>query len=122
MAIWESTTGVSLQQGDLLPDCLIPLFSENYGESAEDVAEVSAVDTIILTQSCDWVVRENGTPKIRLVAVCPIYSLDVISKVNPTFRDPKLRERVRRGEVNGLHMVASPDLPMDNTKSLIAVF
>lgn len=125
MPVWSQVEGVELQQGDLLPGALIPQFGNAYGKQNQGETEdvpLSPVDVIIVTQSCDLVVRANGKPKVRLVAVCPIYPIDVFSQTNRDFFDKKQREKARRGEINGLHLIACPVSPQDNSKALVAVF
>ena len=125
MAAWTQAEGAELQQGDYLPQALIPQFGSQYGNTNEgevDDVPLAPADVIIVTQSCDLVVRGNGKAKVRLVAVCPIYSMDAFTRTNPSFGDNKQREKARRGEVNGLHLIPSPTSPGDNTKALVAVF
>jgi hypothetical protein len=125
MQVWDQVNEGSLQQGDFLPKTLIPQFGKNYGKAnAGETEEVplAPADVIIVTQSCDLVVRANGKSKARLVAVCPVYSMEDFTKANPHFGDSKQREKARRGEVNGLHLIPSITSPDDNLNALIAVF
>lgn len=125
MACWEQAEGDELQQGDFLPNTLIPQFGKEYGREIRGVigdVPLASADVIIITQSCDLTVRANGKPKIRLVAVCPIYSIENFTRTNQHFADNKQREKARRGEVNGLHLIPSPQFPSDNLKALVAVF
>ena len=70
-SFWRQVNESALRQGDLLPNCLIPLFGPDFGEG-ERPADVSVAkaDLIILTQSCDL---ENE--KVSHVALCPIHTL-----------------------------------------------
>jgi hypothetical protein len=72
---------------------------------------------IVVTQSCDL---END--KVEFVALCPIHTLPEFAAVNPKFTQHKNWEPVRRGNVFGLHMVASHDAPDSNTASLVVDF
>jgi hypothetical protein len=65
-------------------------------------------DLIVLTQSCDL---ENK--KARLVALCPVFLIQEFEAVNPNFKQKGAWENVRRGRVEGLHLLASPTAPED---------
>lgn len=122
---WESVQGGDLRQGDWLPAVPIPVYGpELTADTGGEYLDVqfASTDAIVLTQSCDLVVRSGGRPKANLVAVCPVYSLATWTESNPTFSDPKLREKARRGEVEGVHLIASPFAPEDNQLVLVACF
>jgi hypothetical protein len=71
----------------------------------------------VLTQSCDL---ENK--KARFVALCPIYSLSDFEKTNPGFAQKGRWNEVRRGRVEGLHLLASPQNPPDSWSALVVDF
>jgi hypothetical protein len=117
---WKQITGTELAQGDLLPQCLVPQFEPEYGsDDAHAVQEVLTGDAnlIIVTQSCDLV-----NDKVVLAALCPIHTLEDFEKTNPRFKQKGQWETVRRGRVEGLHMLASPEEPESNQKALVVDF
>jgi len=105
-------------QGDWLPDCLIPIFDPRFdkGEQPADVP-VARADLIIVTQSCDL-----ANEKVSLVALCPIHTLDSFETKNPKFCHRGRWEEVRKGRVEGLHLLASPTDPSNNRKALVVDF
>jgi hypothetical protein len=117
---WEAVEGGQLAQGDLLPNCCLPVFVDptpGNGESEVQSVDVVSQTLIIVTQSCDL---ENG--KVQFVALCPIHTLNEFAISNPHYSNSKNWENVRRGQSHSLHMVASPDEPTTNTESLVADF
>jgi hypothetical protein len=118
VAWWEVTSGSQLAQGDLLPGCLLPTFHgvTTSAESSETEILQSA-QLIILTQSCDL-----QNQKAEHVALCPIHTLAEFESVNPTFSKKGAWEAVRKGRVEGLHLLASPDTPENNRAALVVDF
>ena len=81
---WQSVSGKNLAQGDLLPECLLPVFvAPTPSPSSDDPQEVTvlAQRLIVVTQSCDL---ENK--KVQFVALCPIHTLEEFAGQNPHFR------------------------------------
>lgn len=78
---------------------------------------VKEYDCIIVTQSCDL-----EQEKASLVALCPIYPIGDYEAVNPQFKKKGEWERVRKGRVEGLHLIASMDNPDDNRACLVTDF
>lgn len=97
---------IVLNQGDLIFDCpiLIPPSELKEGESIE--LEVSMIDSIILSQSCDLVNK-----KIDNVLVCPFYSLksfiDELSEEDRNSKRAKKRiiENMKSGNLPGYHLL-----------------
>lgn len=119
-SFWRQINEETLAQGDLLPDCLVPQFEPDFGiDGTNEVHEVltSAANLIIVTQTCDL---QNN--KVTLVALCPIHTLSEFEEINPKFAQRGKWEEVRKGRVEGLHMLAALDDPTDNRKSLIVDF
>ncbi len=116
---WTETGGPALAQGDFLPDCYVPAFQPEFGspEATADDIPVDARDCIILTQSCDL-----ANDKAQFVALCPLYPIVDFEQVNTSFRQKGAWERVRRGQVEGLHLIASIERPEDNRASLVVDF
>lgn len=120
---WIKVNEANLRQGDYLPNCLVPIpifdpdnFSRN-PEGQEIDVEVRELDLIVLTQSCDL---ENK--KAQFVALCPIYPIVEFEKVNPDFARKGKWNEVRRGRVEGLHLLASPNDPSNNRDALVVDF
>lgn len=116
LAWWVEVEGQGLAQGDYLPDCRVPSFSPDYGPG-ENAHAVTAkdYDCIVLTQTCDL---EQG--KAPLVAMCPLYRIATFEINNPNFRTRW--EEVRKGRVEGLHLIAAISDPDDNRACLVANF
>lgn len=118
MNFWCIADGPQLAQGDFLPRCVMPLFLPP-GSVMDDPHEVPLVqsDLIVVTQSCDL---ENH--QVQFVALCPIHSVDVFEEFNPEFRRRGQWENVRKGRVEGLHLLASPTDPANNRDALVVDF
>lgn len=115
---WTQINGRGLAQGDLLPDCLLPVFAGHSSDGNETVNEIlTSATLIVMTQSCDL---ENN--KVSLVALCPIHRLSEFAEINPKYSRPKEWEPVRRGRVEAIHMLASPEQPEINQESLVVDF
>jgi hypothetical protein len=120
-SFWQQVNEADLRQGDYLLNCLIPLAIFPYRESLEDEGsldiEVQERDCIIITQSCDL---ENK--KARLVALCPISTISEFENTNPDFSKKGKWNEVRRGRVEGLHLLASPTEPENSRAALVVNF
>lgn len=115
---WSRVDGTKLFQGDFLPRCLVPFPNPDYGTTSEtQVVGVREYDCIVLTQSCDL---EQG--KAPLVALCPLYPISKFEHVNPKLQKKGAWERVRKGKIEGLHLVASMDDPGNNRACFVADF
>ena len=116
---WLNINGGDLAQGDLLHDCLVPIYPSDLAtvSAGEGDVDVGEADLIIVTQSCDL---ENS--KVDFVALCPIFSLAEFSDRNPLFKRKGERNEIRNGRREGLHMLGSPTDPDDNLQSLIVDF
>lgn len=115
---WIEVLGPTLAQGDFLRDCLIPAFQPNFGKSGEqEEVTVRTGDLVILTQSCDL---ENQ--KVEFVALCPIHPLADFEVSNADYGRKGKWEEVRKGRVDGLHLLASPVNPTNNRDALVVDF
>ena len=124
---WDRVSGEVhplLAQGDYLPECLVPDIGPDFapeGVAAGDVidakeaVDVRAYDLIIVTQSCDL---ENK--RAPLVALCPIYGLREFEAKNASMKG-KWNE-VRKGKIEGLHLVSSFDKPSKPTECQVVNF
>ena len=120
MGWWNQINGVNLAQGDLLPKCLMPVFRDDPSPTngaAISEQEVFRSDLIVVTQSCDL---ENN--KAPFVTLCTIHTLELFEKTNPRFAKKGEWEAVRKGRVEGLHLLLSPEWPEDNRAALVVDF
>ncbi len=117
-SFWIAASGPTLAQGDFLRDCLIPAFMPDFHKgSADEEIPVGVGNLIIVTQSCDL---ENA--KVQYVALCPLHSLAEFEDGNPNYRQKGKWEEVRKGRVEGLHLLASPSQPENNREALVVDF
>jgi len=63
---------------------------------------------------------QNNAPEF--VALCPINCLTDFESANPEFSKKGQWENVRKGRVEGLHLLASPEKPDDNRSALVVDF
>jgi|SRR5579862_2982441 len=117
---WKETRGNSLAQGDYLEDCPMPILPDEFDPIAGVDIEftIEKHNIIILSQSCDLA---NG--KVKSVVVCPVYTLQEIKDAIPTqYSKSAAWEPVRRGQVEGWHMISGFSGSHDNIASLIVDF
>ena len=105
-----------LLQGDLLQGCPIlqpsveileasvEMLGGDEGRGEQSDIPLETYDVVVMSQSCDIIAE-----KIRLVLLCPYFPLEKMTEGNPDLRDPELREKIRRGEVFGYHMLNKCD-------------
>lgn len=109
-SFWIEVAGDRLAQGDYLPNCPVPVFPNDYGQSADaSSVGVRSCDLIVVTQSCDL---END--KVSLVAMCPIFTVVQLKAIDEKYGRADRLEEIRRGKWEALHMLSSPVLPADN--------
>lgn len=106
-----------LAQGDYLPGCLVPVLSPDFAGLDGQTVPVKRVDLIVITQSCDL-----ANNKAVFAALCPIFRLDRFEEVNPQFRKKGQWEEVRKGRMEGLHLLASPTEATNNREALVVDF
>ena len=116
-SFWVNVTGTTLRQGDYLLSCPVPAVSERPDDTGEQSFPVEERDLIVMTQSCDL---ENG--KVAFVALCPIHTLVEFEQANPSFTHKGAWENVRKGRVEGLHLLGSPSEPNNNRDALVVDF
>ena len=116
-SFWVKVTESNLRQGDYLTDCDVPIFLDPTVTSETQEIPIDVFDLIVLTQSCDL---EQG--KVRLVAMCPIYSIQSFEKRNPEFTQKGKWNEVRKGRMEGLHMLGALSNPTKNREALVVDF
>jgi hypothetical protein len=135
MDIWIQVTEATLQQGDYLAGCLVPVFDERFfasihaqqsagaeegiqkeTEAPEEIeapgevemVNVDVYDLIILTQSCDL---END--KAKKIVVCACYAVEAFTKKNPDLGSKSKLNEISSGRMWGLFMLPSPTAPSE---------
>lgn len=117
-SFWETTSEPNLRQGEFMPRCPVP-FVEGLplaGEPPQSVP-IRRYNLIVLTQSCDL-----EQQKVRLVSLCPIFPITRFEEINEEMKKKGRWEEVRKGRVEGLHLLNSPQNPTDNRASLVVDF
>ncbi len=97
----EVSSSEGPQQGDFILGCQIfqpKVEAIKEGETIE--AEAKEYDVIILSQSCDLV-----NEKIKLVLVCPFYTLAKLGEFDSNFTSPARKNALRDGYVLGMHLL-----------------
>src|ERR1051325_5015997 len=96
---FESIQGTDLQQGDIIVGC--PVFRPTAGaqtSSAPVKIMVNRLTGIILTQSCDLVIRADGKSHCKEVLFCPVYSRGELAN-NEIFGRKSAWEDARKGRL-----------------------
>ena len=104
-----------LEQGDFIDNCPVfipeyPSFPKNpsFKQEAEGydiIGEWQEYDVIVMSQSCDL-----ANSKLKVVIVCPYWSLGELGEQHHDFLLPKTQEEIRRGYRPGYHMLNMCDL------------
>lgn len=102
-----------ISQGDLIPDCPIPLPNaevyrelrqiETKPEKTVDIEEPVAVhqaNIIVMTQACD--IEQE---KVDSLIVCPVWTLAELVEANNYFCSSKAREQLRQGKEPAFHLL-----------------
>ena len=113
---WTTVHTADIRQGDYLLNCYVPMFGSDFG-SEESRVPVATANLIVITQSCDL-----EAAKVRMVALCPAHSLAKFEEANPEYGKKRAWEPVRKGRVEGLHLLPSTTNPVDNRSSLVVDF
>lgn len=113
---WENCNRKPLSQGEYLEECPVVLVSDILESADELDAKVEIRNLVVMTQSCD--LAQN---KVKSVALCPIYSLEELAKLNTQYSNKKNWENVRQGRVEGWHMVPG-FLGFNNQEALVVDF
>jgi len=116
-SFWVKVTESNLRQGDYLPDCAVPIFLDPTPTSETQQVPIDVFDLIVLTQSCD--LEQN---KVRLVAMCPISPIQAFEGKNPEYKKKGRWNDVRKGRIEGLHMLGALSNPTNNREALVVDF
>ncbi len=116
--IWIKQNGSDLAQGDFLPECAVAMVGADFEPTVGGLTIVAEVrDLIVITQSCDL-----ASAKAQFAALCPIHRLDDFERASPEFKKGGRWEQVRKGRVEGLHLLGSPEEPKNNRLALVVDF
>ena len=125
-SFWEPAvdSDLTLSQGDLLPDCPVPILPKSYPVSPADAKDVGSQpvevrrgDLIVVTQTCDLA---NG--KVKFASLCPVRPLAEYVGSDPNHWTDEACEEIRRGGRPSLHMLGSPERPGENRAALLVNF
>src|SRR5439155_21871634 len=119
---FETVHGTELEQGDIVPGC--PVFRPSAAASSADAPVeiiVNRLTGIILTQSCDLVVRADGRCHCKEVLFCPVYSRGELAN-NEVFARKAAWEEVRKGRWPGYHVLNRCDLPGQEREFMLVDF
>lgn len=107
--------GKELFQGDIISSC--PLILPPPMIKDEIKVDVIEYDVIVMSQSCDLIQK-----KLSLVLVCPIWELSEFENKNPSYKDPKMKEGLRRGHLPGYHLLNKCEIEKFETDYLVVDF
>jgi len=103
---YAAVSGDGLEQGDILRCC--PVFQippETLRLDTTDVkVEVFERNVIVVSQSCDLVIRHGGKCNLDEVILCPIYSKSEL-RSDPRFGKEEEWENARKGRFPGYHVL-----------------
>lgn len=94
------TSESPLEQGDFLPEFPVIIPPDEIRPGMRVEVDVETINAIIITQSCD--IYKSS---VKRILVCPIYTLEEMSKKNPSLESPEERESIRRGYYFGFHLL-----------------
>lgn len=104
---YEIVEGSQILQGDFISSCPIILPPPDYyslkfiNEKSRNVkVEVEEYNVIIMSQSCDLAQK-----KLELVLVCPYWKLGDFESKNEDYKNPKMKENLRKGFIPGYHLL-----------------
>lgn len=128
--MWAFIEGNDLEQGDVLRNCLIPVYdmddlpvdTRNLLDGQFAMPEVGVVpfeesDIVIMTQTCDL-----QKPDARSAAVCLVSTVHEFEGVNPQFAKKGRWDEVKKGRYVGLYLLAPPSESSDLQDALVIDF
>jgi hypothetical protein len=89
--------GDQLQQGDLISGCKILVTPQDLAYASEGTelsADTMTYDVVVLTQSCDLVLK-----KTEYVIVCPHWDLVQAKKNSPDLAKPGIADSIRKRQI-----------------------
>jgi hypothetical protein len=117
-SVWLNHRGADLLQGDYLPGCAVPIVGADFmSDVPEEFIDVETRSLIIITQSCDL-----ANEKTFFAAMCPIVTVDAVEVTSPDFVKKGEWEKVRKGRIEGLHMLPPFEDKQSNRAALVVDF
>lgn len=114
---WYSVVeGTELSQGDILLGCRRPIIPAVASDTSDPFAlQFETVDAVVLTQSCDLVIREDGSCEASDVLLCVAHPKRRLDNHRIFSRDDKWEE-ARKGRMSYFHVLnecLEPGLELD---------
>ena len=109
---YDVVEGSELQQGDIFFGCPVaqPTLSDlETDPSATHDVNVVEQNAIVLSQSCDLMLRSGGKCDIEHVILCPIYSREEM-KGDANFKSMAAWEEARKGRHPSVHVLNECDV------------
>ena len=106
-----------LRQGDFINSCPVVIPHEPTIQGKNIEAEVKEYNVAIMSQSCDL-----EQEKIDLVLVCPIWTLKELEEKSEFLKQKDGKEKLRKGNVLGYHLLNKCDLKGFNSFFLVVDF
>jgi len=119
---WLETSSPQLQQGDLLPECQVPIYPAEIPLGSDATVQVLLFDLIVLTQTCDPQPGREQPGRARLVALCPITTLEKFATVNPQFASRGRRTELAKRRLEGLYLLPDPLGSADEMQARVVDF
>jgi hypothetical protein len=107
----------ALSQGDFVKECPIVIPPNKPEEGKESEIRIINYNVVVMSQSCDLMYR-----KLNLVLVCPFWELNEFEKANPSYKDVKIKEGLRRGLLPGYHLLNKCEIEGFETDYLVVDF
>ena len=92
-----------IEQGDLIPNCPIIIPPSNITEDIEVEIDVSLINSVVLSQSCDLI-----NNKIQIVLVCPYFNLKEFVENLPEQKPKSINKSIdnlKKGFLPGYHLL-----------------
>jgi hypothetical protein len=106
-----------LLQGDFIKDCPVIIPPSEMSKDEVIDARVVEYNVVVMSQSCDL-----AQGKLDLVLVCPIWPLGAFEEMYPDYRNDKVKEALRRGNLPGYHLLNKCKIDGFETDFLIVDF
>ena len=115
-------TGAELEQGDLLLECPVFVISpRTIDDPANNPITVERQTVIVMTQSCDLVVRGDGRSAAEDVIVCPVYMRSELAG-HSVYGRPQGWEEARKGRHAAYHVLNRCEIPSHETEFMLVDF
>jgi hypothetical protein len=106
-----------IQQGDFINQCPVSIPSSGYGPDEDVDTVIEEYKVVVMSQSCDLV-----NEKLHLVLVCPHYFLEDFAAIHESFKSKKIKEKLRRGDLPGYHLLNKYEVDGIETDFIVVDF